>query len=1112
MGLQTAVLFVLIAVGLRALPASGDEPIVIRFESLSLIFDPGEPCRATALVLLTDSRDSRERAAKATVRWKVSSGDHFRPHAEGSSSVNVTVNGPHPVSLPIEFNAPRGEGVYTLQVEVTGRGFSDVESAAPLIVVDANRGPNRFPVTAGEKPKVVDSFDLATAGLMRKAAPGTILKGGELSLNRWLKPAPFKTETGAAVPAGAVAWAAYRLHVLHPQRPHRLHVTFAEPLPPGAGLLVLKANSAGQLVPAGPSVGFRRFPVETPSDARRASSSRSQSAAEQALILWPDQREPVVVISWPQDALPPQGGSVALYELGERLTASESRDNAVDQSTPNGRLCGPYLQQPSLIESFGPPTGVSSSGKGEAARFESLYIAATRLTEYLPSQGQNALLMSVCRAGVPIYQSRAFDGIRSTDNDNGLNWKETAGDPLELLFRLFDREGLTLIPEWQFSAPLPAIEQLIQENPESASEIRLSGSRGETDEKAPSPYNPLDERVQQAVREIIGELVDRYGHHPSFGGVALELGPQSFLQFPGLNWGYDLPTIGRFERVSEKQAPLRSTPERRFEFLTTEVRREWLNWRCRELADFHRSLIELVAAKAPAARVLFTGARLGSDPADLSAGFAQALKTRGNPQALLTMQGLDPTLLAQEPRLATLRPQWGSDEADPLERAALATINFSPALDNAVRLPRRGLLYAALPFERGLADTERNAGGLSILLAHVPATVDAARMAHSLAALDAQFLFEGSSPLALEFDEAALERRRMFASLPSEPFRLSGPQTQPVTIRVANSGNQTYLYIANDSGAPAHCDLSLNCPGATPLWTLGRGERLRLGPGNERGSVLAVDLGPFDVRGYRMRHPQAEVVDSRVSVSKPALAKMQSRLQEFQTRLNATRELAQARGWTLANPGFELTSARGNPDGWKIDAAQADWSLDDRQPRSGKIALRLSHDRGDSSLVSPEVPLDQTGFLTMALWMRGDKSSQRVQLVLEAELDGKPHRQIADVDVGKTWRRFLFRVNRLPPGAIEHARLRVSPLQRGTIWIDDVEVDLQLLHPDDLRQLAKTFTAAELAWQDQRYADCQRLLDGYWGQFLVSDSEPVSAAGPVPRPRIAERVRDLLRR
>ncbi len=147
----------------------------------------------------------------------------------------------------------------------------------------------------------------------------------------------------------------------------------------------------------------------------------------------------------------------------------------------------------------------------------------------------------------------------------------------------------------------------------------------------------------------------------------------------------------------------------------------------------------------------------------------------------------------------------------------------------------------------------------------------------------------------------------------------------------------------------------------------------------------------------------------------------------------------------------------------------------------------------------------------MSLWMRSSKSAARVKMGFDAKIGEEVFGQEATVEVGKGWKQYFFRVDQLPAGHIQDARLRVKPVDSCKLWIDDVDIDAQSFSADEVRQLTKTLSSVKLAWEEGRYADCQRLLDGYWGQLLLS--EPVAPPMvPAARARLSERVKNAFRR
>ena len=95
----------------------------------------------------------------------------------------------------------------------------------------------------------------------------------------------------------------------------------------------------------------------------------------------------------------------------------------------------------------------------------------------------------------------------------------------------------------------------------------------------------------------------------------------------------------------------------------------------------------------------------------------------------------------------------------------------------------------------------------------------------------------------------------------------------------------------------------------------------------------------------------------------------------------------------------------------------------------------------------------------------------------------------------------------IPASRLDEGLFRVEPRTRDSLWIDRVEVRTYRVTPDDLRELTKTLSAVSLAWEEKRYADCQRLLDSDWGRFLFEEHVvitqellPVPSANVEPRP------------
>ena len=227
--------------------------------------------------------------------------------------------------------------------------------------------------------------------------------------------------------------------------------------------------------------------------------------------------------------------------------------------------------------------------------------------------------------------------------------------------------------------------------------------------------------------------------------------------------------------------------------------------------------------------------------------------------------------------------------------------------------------------------------------------------------------------------------------------------------------------------------------------------------------------------------------------------------------MNSVASLARNGSRQLSNPGFEQQGPQTRElPGWEFPVEQAGWSLDADNPHTGHQSLAISAEANKTALASPLLALEGNRFVTLSLWLRSNKPSARVQIVFEATIDGEPYRREEPVEAGQAWQQHVIRIAPLPSGTVQNARLSVRPVDSCKLWVDDVEIGAQSFTTDEVRQLTKTLSSVKLAWEAGRYADCQRLLDGYWGQLLLA--EPAATSPSSEKPRLGDRLRSKLRR
>lgn len=1078
--------------------APGDA-ITLRHQRDHWIFDPHERLQATILLNLLDLREPVEKPVRAHVRWRLTAVGGWWPLSEGAATVAAALNAARPSETPLEIALPREEGVYDLKLSASGRGFDDVERIVQLVVVERRPAERK---ETGTTEHLVDSFDPRQAGTARQMALPPGRKRREGTLPQWWKKqrdlsdaSPnTEREQGRTV---------LRLKVAHPGRPHRLLMKRAATDTGELTVGVYATARAGRLEPLACRAHFAaQQPATSP-------NTYSGSEPEQTfeLVFWPSDREPVVVFD--RNGPAPDIEYVALYDLGEHLTAAPAPEAARPL-----RLCGPYIGEPRWVEAFAAPRVHEPSIDTPLDDWRTFLVAGNRLVEALRWQGANALMLAVCSDGNAVYPTSLLDSNLRYDNGRLSPQGRDAEtkDLLELWLRLCDHAGLSLVPELQFNAALPALETMRRAgDPEGIELVECSGSQRSPGSGLPAPtgprYNPLDPRVQQAVVNVVAELCERYGKHRAFAGVALRLGNFDCVNLPGIEWGYDAATIARFERAAGIRVPRSrdAAPDRCYTYLTTTARREWLKWRADEIAAFHRRLADIVVASSPEARLVLNGAQCHSMEQDPSMAAAAAVRAGRSPAQHLLSRGLDFSRYSSD-LFVVMRPFVSSATGDAASQHALRTLNDSPAVDAAWQAGSRGALLTTLPARSHDAPRIVSAAGGALAAQEVVPARDLRRnYTRTLAPLDARMVFDGTGSLLWRPDDPARRFRAIITQLPVAPLEPSSSAAQPLAVRTARTAGATYICLANETSLALRGRIVLSTAADVSCVETSRGTAVALREIAGGRCELLFTLDEYDACCFRIANRQVSLHEVECDIDHQTLTLLKNRVERFDAQMKGVAELSQRLAGKIQNAGFEEPPFdRSEPPGWQTSAATGENRvLDSTQPRSGRLSLRFSATADDRALVSPELPLDDCRHALLAIWMRSNRASAAVEFSFDAEIGGlEVHRRQAN-DVGTKWKRYELRLENLPGGACRHARLRVEPLDECELWLDDMELVVQPVSADEVRQLTKIAAAMRLAWEQERFADCQRLLDGYWGRFLDRDAEavPRQTAKPVSEAR-----------
>ncbi len=849
---------------------------------------------------------------------------------------------------------------------------------------------------------------------------------------------------------------------------------------------------------------------------------------------------------------------------------------------------------------------------------EHFQAAAEHLVEYLRACGFNSLLLNVSADGFTLYPSRFWPNVlgqplgdvseagkvsgagkgrtaAGQEKSAGAGGSVLPPDVLELLFCEFDRAGLVLVPHLRFVQPLPASAWPSGKEAE-ADKVELVGKDGRTWRQVHEGagegafYNPLAPAVQQAVLGAVRELVQRYGHHRSFQALSIELG-NGYLLWPGLNWGYDDRTVRWFEQDTGIQVPsdenggpavqtrlstvavsrpsrsvsasVQPSPsgsssrrfQRRFAFLSQEVRQQWIQWRCRRLAEFHKRIVREVTQVKPSCLCLFTCNRLLRSPV-VDRDVHRLLQTGNRLSQLLEERGLSLSLYADTPQVVFLRPWVERAFCSFLEQSVDFTLNNDPVLTSLFTKTANGAFFYHVPVELPLTPDSLPTPSRftsTLLLQTWPAgRLNRRRFAHALASGDARFLFDGGW-LVQSGQETLLQKFvQTFQALPALPFRLCEHQHQPAVVRVAKDAQATYLYVVNDFPTSAEVRLTLSCARTVHLKPLGASREAALEWLQTHERRLLLRLQPYELWACRLNSPAVFVSDVHTDLPPAAWKKLKHLLASADQRLDqATQQTPQ--DLPFKNPGFELTESPTD-----LTSVTADWKI---LPAETLKALELEAEAGSTNTpavyyTTPDQPADVTpssanhftpnsskthkpkprelaqisrcqvvdknvhsgrsclllhssgtpvclesrsfetaGFscVSFSFWACSNVEHTPLRLELVGWADGHRFHRQGFVTLTKQWRCYVFRANDLPRSA-EDVHIRLFLSRPARVRLDDLELQLQQFSPSDLRQFCKYLSAAHLAWDEQRYCDCVRLLNSFWICRLFERTKPARTA------------------
>jgi hypothetical protein len=1032
----------------------------------------------------------------------------------------VPVDGALTVALNVPL--PKAEGVYRIRVSAArppgfrprffpGAAAALAERTIDVVVLDsrplASAIEDGWETVLEIDPTNARWWDRLPTWTQIRRIPG-LSRGplGSLRVEAVERPLGRFIELPPTIAGADPNWQAYSLPVEAVNTPHRLEIDYPADAEQQFGISIVEPNSSGMVQGIGRDAGVF---VEG------LGRGEAKELRTHQMVFWPRTQAPLLLVANQHPSAPAHFGRIRVLKRNSPGLAPTT----VPYSSPE-RLVSAYIARPLLPETFGASEGFVPANfvTGETKTvddWQTFYESSTRLSDYLRYAGFNAAVVNVMADGSSIYPASNFSPTPLYNSARAALQGDEC-DGLELLLRTFDRDRLALLPSLQFATPLPELEKLRRNTHPQTSGLEWIGPNGKTWVEVHGTagglapyYNLLDPRVQQALLNVVRDLVTRYGDHSSFAGVSIQISANGYNQLAPLDWGLDDATTARFASDCKIKLPA-DGPNRfaaRHAVVTGEHADVWRAWRTARVTEFYARLAAAVREGGNDRRLILTLEQSFSHP-QVAARIRPNILLANRVDATLLDLGIDRQQLENVPGIAVSTTRYVEPMAPLPERAINLELNEAfaawqkPANTTNQRAaliyhpPQRCRLpsFAAKSPYRVIGDAELVnqplADGLAVRKPYV----------RTLLQHDASMILDGGELLPMGQEDVLRSVRAIVRQLPVDA-EVSETSDQPVVTRCYAQPNGVTILVLNASPWQSQANITLDVPQAATMTTLGDhdSESSRTSRSLPAGQQSwSLPLEPYAIKAVRIDTPGVKVADISARVAESALAELKSQLDNLENR-----DLTAPRVYPLLNnPSFEPLGASKSPSGWQLTNTTASVELDAANPQEGKTSLFFRNTGGPVALQSDPFPMPPTGQLALTVHVREQslKPGSELRIVVEALDDNHAYRRAAVIAPGNVaqkpapdqWQYKAILVNDLPLESRGQMRLRFELTGPGEVWLDSVKL-YDLLFPlkfykfeaAENLQFVQLRHAVKYAYDEGRVADCVRQLERYWPRFLT---------------------------
>jgi hypothetical protein len=1124
--------------------APGDR-LRVRLDRDHLVLSPSEPFKLTVEPSFTST------SGELTLAIQLQAATGGRVLWEQMTPIQSTNSGEFAFEVP----TPAIEGAYRLSLVLRGREglatkLTPWQTHPPLasrvvefVVIDpALRLPRITPAL-----ELVQSIDVANPKWYQRVPEWTqldrlpVLAAPRPIGNVKAEPRQIGESRFVALPpptAGAeLSWQAYPLAIRDVGQPHVVEIDLPAAANQQLGASILEPDAAGRVMSFGREAGAYV-------DARQSATPSTETGlVKHRIAFWPRTATPVLLLANQSRSSPATYGMVRVWRrqlepvITEAATAAAALDGDASklEAASADRLIAAYISLPQFADCLGGAETYDEAGRLSVKGWTAFLEGVNRLAQQLQSAGYNAVVVSVAAQGSSLAPlgslgaSPRFDtgGLASNGAD------PLRKDVLEALLRVFDREGIKAIPAIELATPLPALEVLRRSGEAQRQGIECVLPDGRT-WSAQSPgqssgphYNILNSEVQGALAGVVQQVIDRYGRHSSFGGVALQLSGRGFGVLPSSTWPLDDQTAEKFTSVTGRALPRQGDDrfKKREQLVMASMKNDWLAWRQSEVTKFYAALGGQIQSSGASRQLVLCTENLFAG-AEASLVLRRSLGGRATIEEAALQIGVDLNALATTPGVTLLRPRRLGSDAMLEPRALDLIVNSASDYESSTSSQPGGeLLFhetrrlnltsfdAQTPFGAGTTRVAMN-------MASYPSGHDVLRpWAMALASRDASLVVEGGELLPLVVDDELAGVRRLLQELPgAAEAEVRTELRQPVALRIYRTPDSTILLLVNDSSWASAVDVQIDSVEAVAWSDLGGGAgatRVASGATPKGRDPWKLWLPPYGVVARRYATRGLKVGAWTVTPDAAANAELASRIQDIESRMHS---LEIERPYPqLHNPDFELGGGSELSSGWqprigksgKVEVAAA--------ADAGKALHLVSEDGLGVAAQSQRFPIPATGQLTVRARVRGGATASKARMYVWVECDPglglEPTHMPADegMPVSSEWSELEVVFEDLPLASSAQMKVQFHLVGVGEAWVDGVELFDLRFSSERQNKLAKQMMAARMALEEGQLVDCQRLIDGYWPRYLVANL-PAAPALPVgtatPDVRIATKPDD----